>query len=231
LSRSTLGTPQRHSFLSLVAASLAGAALLSGCGAQTTTREGADTVRGKELFAESCGSCHVMADAGTQGEVGPNLDDGFGYSRRQGFEDSTIFEVVLEQMEIPGPPMPEFDNPDTKEYLSEEDRVAIAAYVAACAGVIDDKKVSEQCTGGTGLDEGETDPKTIFLSAGCGSCHVLADAGTTGAVGPSLDDSNVSLQAAIEQITNGGGGMPPYEGKLTEEQIRLLAEYITGGGG
>ena len=229
MSRSTRATRLRHSAL-LGAASVAAAALLSGCGATTTSREGADTAGGKELFVESCGSCHVMADAGTQGEVGPNLDDGFGYTRAQGFEDSTIFEVTLEQMEIPGPPMPEFDDPGTKEYLTEEERVAVAAYVAACAGVIDGKKVSEQCTGGTGLDAGETDAKAIFTGAGCGSCHALADAGTTGAVGPSLDESDVSMEAALEQIRKGGGGMPAYEGKLTEEQIQALAKYVTARG-
>jgi mono/diheme cytochrome c family protein len=231
LSRSTLGTPLRRRAFPLAVALLVGAAVLSGCGATTTSSQGADTAGGQELFVESCGSCHVMADAGTQGDVGPNLDDAFGYAREQGFDDSTILEVVNEQMEIPGPPMPEFDDPDTKEYLPEEDRISIAAYVAACAGVIDGEKVSEQCTGGTGIDQGETDPKAIFTGAGCGACHVFADAGTTGAVGPNLDDSDISLEAAIEQITNGGGGMPPYEGKLTEEQIRLLAEYIIGSGG
>lgn len=34
----------------------------------------ASTAAGKALFAETCGSCHTLADAGTTGEVGPNLD-------------------------------------------------------------------------------------------------------------------------------------------------------------
>jgi cytochrome c oxidase subunit II len=34
----------------------------------------AGSVQGKELFVQNCGSCHTLADAGTQGEVGPNLD-------------------------------------------------------------------------------------------------------------------------------------------------------------
>jgi mono/diheme cytochrome c family protein len=202
--------------------------VLSGCGATTTSREGADLTRGKELFTAQCGTCHVMADAGTQGDVGPNLDDGFGYDRLQGFDDSTFFEVVLEQMEIPGPPMPEFDNPGTKEYLAEEDRIAVAAYVAECAGVVEGKKVSEQCTGGTGIDQNERDARTIFLGAGCGSCHTLADAETSGTIGPNLDDSDVTLQEAIERINEGRGQMPPFKDKLSEEQIEIVARYITG---
>ena len=36
-------------------------------------REGG-AVQGKELFTQQCGSCHILADAGTQGQVGPDLD-------------------------------------------------------------------------------------------------------------------------------------------------------------
>lgn len=30
---------------------------------------------GKDLFAQNCGSCHTLADAGASGTAGPNLDD------------------------------------------------------------------------------------------------------------------------------------------------------------
>ena len=30
---------------------------------------------GKSIFVANCGSCHTLADAGTRGAVGPNLDD------------------------------------------------------------------------------------------------------------------------------------------------------------
>ncbi len=206
----------------LVAGALAGAAVLSGCGATTASTQGADTAGGKELFAQKCGACHVLADAGTQGQTGPNLDDAFGYPREQGFKESTFFEVTLEQMEIPAPPMPEFDDPaDKQNFLPEDDRVSVAAYVASVAG----KPVKQQA----GADE--DDPKALFTSQGCGSCHTLADAGTTGAVGPNLDDTKPTADAAAKQIAEGGGGMPAYKGKLTDEQIQALAEYIAKPGG
>jgi mono/diheme cytochrome c family protein len=66
----------------------------------------------------------------------------------------------------------------------------------------------------------------VFASAGCGSCHVLAEAGTTGTVGPNLDDVQPSAEAAYEQILNGGGGMPPYEGQLDEQQIADVTAYV-----
>ena len=31
--------------------------------------------QGKQLFEQSCGTCHTLADAGTNGKIGPNLDD------------------------------------------------------------------------------------------------------------------------------------------------------------
>ncbi len=177
--------------------------------------------RGKELFTQKCGACHVLADAGTAGEIGPDLDDGFVWARRQGFDESTYFEIVLEQMEIPGPPMPAFDNPDDQEnFLREEDRVAVAAYVASVAG----EEPTEAAA--------EDDPRAIF-TASCGSCHVLEDAGTEGVAGPSLDEAQPELEPAIEQIREGGGGMPAFGDRLSDEQIRALAEYIveaTGGG-
>jgi cbb3-type cytochrome c oxidase subunit III len=192
---------------------LVAACVLTGCGATTASREGASVDRGKELFQQQCGQCHVLADAGTAGEIGPNLDDGF-IAREHGFEESTYFEVVLEQMEIPGEPMPDFDEPGTDTYLPEDDRIAIASYVARVAG----KPVED------GAAAAADDPKAIF-AASCGSCHTLADAGTTGTVGPSLDESNADVEAAAEQIANGGGGMPAFRGQLSDEQIQALAEY------
>lgn len=31
--------------------------------------------RGRDLFVQSCGSCHTLDAAGTQGAIGPNLDE------------------------------------------------------------------------------------------------------------------------------------------------------------
>jgi cytochrome c553 len=66
----------------------------------------------------------------------------------------------------------------------------------------------------------------VFASAGCGSCHTLEEAGTSGTVGPNLDDSQVNQPDAVQQITDGGGGMPPFEGQLSEEQIQDVAAFV-----
>jgi len=79
--------------------------------------------------------------------------------------------------------------------------------------------------------EAEGDPvagKEVFLgSAACGGCHTLSDAGSGGTVGPNLDAIKPSYEKALAQVTNGGGGMPPFKGTLTEQQIKDVAAYVS----
>jgi cytochrome c553 len=88
----------------------------------------------------------------------------------------------------------------------------------------------------TGGGAGAGDPvagKDVFLgTAGCGSCHTLADAGTSGTIGPNLDDSQPSEDLVVDRVTNGQGAMPPFEGTLTSQQIADVAAYVsqTAGG-
>jgi mono/diheme cytochrome c family protein len=66
----------------------------------------------------------------------------------------------------------------------------------------------------------------VFEEAGCGSCHTLEAAGSTGTVGPNLDELQPSLDSVVEQVTNGGGGMPAFGDQLTEQQISDVAAYV-----
>ena len=78
--------------------------------------------------------------------------------------------------------------------------------------------------------EGEGDPaagETIFASAGCGGCHTLAAAGSGGAVGPNLDDSSPSFDKVVERVTNGKGAMPSFADRLSEQEIRDVAAYVS----
>lgn len=82
--------------------------------------------------------------------------------------------------------------------------------------------------GGGGGGEGDVAAgKEVYASAGCGSCHTFADAGSTGTIGPDLDESSVDFEAAAEQIRTGGGGMPAFEGQLSEQEIADVAAYVT----
>lgn len=71
----------------------------------------------------------------------------------------------------------------------------------------------------------------LFLDQGCGNCHVMADAETTGTVGPNLDETQPDFQSAFEQIKNGGGGMPAYEGELSDQEIANIAAYVSESAG
>ncbi len=89
-------------------------------------------------------------------------------------------------------------------------------------------ETGETETGENGA-EGEGDPEAgseVYASAGCGSCHVLEEAGSTGTVGPSLDGANLEYEAARQQIAEGGGGMPPFEGQLSEEEIANVTAFV-----
>jgi len=106
------------------------ALIAAGCGGESTTgREGADVAKGEELFVSGCGTCHTLADAGTKGQVGPNLDDAFGFDREQCFDDSSFFDVTLSQIEIPSR-----DGAMPPDIYKGQDAVNVAAYVARVAG-------------------------------------------------------------------------------------------------
>jgi len=74
--------------------------------------------------------------------------------------------------------------------------------------------------------------KAIFLKAGCTGCHTLADAHSTGTVGPNLDQSKPDFRKATARVTLGKGAMPSFKGQLTDQQIADVAAYVvkaTGG--
>jgi mono/diheme cytochrome c family protein len=81
----------------------------------------------------------------------------------------------------------------------------------------------------TGEEEpSEGDPvagKTVFV-ANCGTCHVLADAGTSGTIGPNLDDSQPDSALVVDRVTNGQGLMPPFGDSLSETEIADVAAYV-----
>jgi mono/diheme cytochrome c family protein len=74
--------------------------------------------------------------------------------------------------------------------------------------------------------------RKVFLSAGCSGCHTLKDAGSTGTVGPNLDDAKPPLSLVVERVTKGAGAMPSFKGQLSDKQIADVAAYVvkaTGG--
>ena len=62
--------------------------------------------------------------------------------------------------------------------------------------------------------------------AQCGVCHTLQAAGSTGDIGPNLDQLKAQMAQIIAVVTNGIGVMPPWEGILTYEEIEAVAYYV-----
>jgi mono/diheme cytochrome c family protein len=67
------------------------------------------------------------------------------------------------------------------------------------------------------------------FTANCGSCHTLKAAGTSGEVGPDLDELEPDLATVEHQVVNGGGGMPAFgkEGTLDAKEIKAVATYVS----
>jgi mono/diheme cytochrome c family protein len=206
----------------------------SGCGAVKRVTEG-DPAHGKELFLTpasasdpSCASCHTLADAGSTGTVGPNLDDAFASVKAQGFSKQTITDVVRGQIAYAEPPMPQ-------NLYEGQDADDISVYIALCSanphcGVTAEKPASATTTTSsttTTTGSAAPDGKAVFMSAGCGGCHTLKDAGTSGTVGPNLDQLKPSESTVEHQVETGGGAMPSFKGRLTPAEIAAVAKYVS----
>jgi mono/diheme cytochrome c family protein len=86
-------------------------------GATTGGSSGADLAAGKSAFSATCGGCHTLKDAGTTGNVGPDLDS----------LAPLTADRVAQQIKNGGGPMP-------AGLLTGQDAANAAAYVASVAG-------------------------------------------------------------------------------------------------
>ena len=94
-------------------------------------------------------------------------------------------------------------------------------------GTLSQETTTEATTTGEAVEGDATAGKAVFASAGCGGCHTLADAGTSGNVGPNLDDAKPDAGAVVDVVTNGKGVMPGYRDRLTPKQIEQLAAFVS----
>ena len=69
--------------------------------------------------------------------------------------------------------------------------------------------------------------RDLFSNWGCTACHTLADAKSSGAVGPSFDgNGNLSEDFIKTRVTNGQGAMPAFGGQMTPKEIGDVAYYL-----
>ncbi len=85
--------------------------------------------------------------------------------------------------------------------------------------------------GGSGSSSSSAGSGEQLFKDNCVNCHTLKAAGATGQVGPNLDTLKPSEARVETQVTDGGGGMPPFGGKLTVDQIKAVAQYVSSSAG
>jgi cbb3-type cytochrome c oxidase subunit III len=203
------------------------AAGLSACGTGGKVSASANAQNGKAIFQQKCAGCHALEAVGSTATIGPNLDDAFAQARADGFKETAIANIVHDQIRFAGQYPTAQNNPGylkanmPANLVRGKDAEDVAAFVAANAGV-SGFAVSRAISGNNG--------KNIFKSQ-CASCHTLKDAGTTGTVGPNLDQLKPPFVIVQHQVTNGGTVMPAFKGKLTAAQITAVARYVSSRAG
>jgi mono/diheme cytochrome c family protein len=214
----------------VIAALLAAAVALplGACG-----RDEPDLSNGKAMFTQKCGSCHALARAGTQGQTGPDLDASFRAALAEGMNRETVEGIVHKQILNP-----RMNSKMPPKLVTGDDADDVAAYVAFAAQRAGEDQGALAQAGLAGATTGEQ----IFTAAGCGGCHALGKAGSSGTIGPSLDDLASTAQGSPEEyvreslldpdatVADGfqAGVMPSFEGKLTDKQIQALVQYLLG---
>jgi mono/diheme cytochrome c family protein len=163
--------------------------VLSGCGVSTK----GDFDRGKQLFAAQCAQCHTLKDAGTVSTIGPDLDAAFAQARASGMDPETVAGVVKNQVENPRPSTSDPSVSMPADLVTGSDLDDVASYLGTVAGNPEFK--------GPQLPNDPGAP--VYLQNGCGSCHTLSAAGSTGTTGPDLDDviGKGDLKTAAEVMT------------------------------
>jgi mono/diheme cytochrome c family protein len=127
----------------------------------------------------------------------------------------------------------------TQERLEDESLVQCAGQTTAVVAAADDPDEDRdaQDVDATDEDAGDADEATeepveldpearSLFATSCGGCHALADAGTSGAVGPVLDGTDLDVDGIANVIENGRGAMPG--GLLQGDDVQTVAEYVAG---
>ena len=124
-----------------------------------------------------------------------------------------------------------------------EKTVAVVSWLIAAALVVmlfagpeliaddDETPTSEKAAGASpyagGGSSAAPDGQALFTD-NCGSCHTLSAAGTSGTVGPNLDDVGLDAVVVEDIVREGSGTMPSFEGDLTDDEIAAVAAFVAG---
>ena len=219
--------------------------------ADRTTVGGVDLTatqaKGRELFASNCATCHTLQASNSVGVTGPNLDV---LRPAAGLVENAI--LVGRAHGNGNMPV---------ALLTGDDAKAVADYVAAVAGrghVQITEPGSSKTTAPLPRPrrlplpprrrpqrpqrpQRPPHPRAAarhrrrrrqgVFTANCASCHTLKSDNASGQVGPNLDTLKPDAATVSKQVLNGGGGMPPFKGQLTDKQIADVAAFVAATAG
>jgi len=222
----------------------------------TVKKDDPAIARGADLFAERCAGCHTLDVVGAQGGATEIKDrervDGPNFNVRRETPQSVLY--AIRNGGFSGAIMPENivvgrEADDVAAFLSKyagrERKAEITPQQPAGGGNANGGSTTTPPTNtqttpeattstpeagttstGAGAPQANAQGKQVFTQS-CGGCHTLKDAGTTGNVGPNLDDLKPDEATVQRQVTNGGGVMPAFKGQLTDAQIKAVAQYVS----
>jgi mono/diheme cytochrome c family protein len=205
----------------VVIASAATLVLLGGCAVKHPT---ANLVQGKIIFQKTCGSCHTLAHAATSGTTGPNLDDAFRQDRADGVKSTSIQGLIDYWIRYPNTAgvMPQ-------KLVDGQSAQNVAAYVAAVAAKPGQDTGALASAGGVAGTTAAAGLKVFTGVGGCGSCHTLGAAHTTGTVGPNLDtDLKANCATAQSKQIRGATLQKCIYTAITKPYAYLPAGYKAG---
>jgi mono/diheme cytochrome c family protein len=100
--------------------------------------------------------------------------------------------------------------------------LALVGALAAGVGSLATQAHAEDAKPSVAIEAG----RELFNTWSCSACHTLSDAGSSGAVGPSLDNPKLTHDFIVNRVTNGSGPMPSFGGQISDTDIGKLADYI-----
>jgi mono/diheme cytochrome c family protein len=211
---------------------------------------------GRELFGEHCAVCHTLSAANAIGKVGPNLDQihppkalvlhTIANGCLPNATVKTQNQACLGQGVMPSDVVTGKDAQDVASFVAEatatngsagtstSSSTSAANTSTASSSATTTTSSSGGSSANTSTSSGGGSSSAVSAKAGmsvfestCAGCHTLAAAGSTGTVGPNLDQLKPNDALVIHQVTNGGGGMPAFGSTLSQTQIKSVALYVS----
>ncbi|MDA7427370.1 cytochrome-c oxidase, cbb3-type subunit III [Primorskyibacter aestuariivivens] len=175
---------------------------------------------GAAVFRTWCAQCHGSGAAGAQASGYPNLldDDWLWGGDIEAIHETIAYGIRNEENDNARfSQMPAFG-----DILEEQEVASVVNYVMSLSGEAQDASL---------VAAGEE----IYLD-NCAACHMDEGTGDRFQGAPNLTDAiwlyGGSYDALMETVTNSRYGvMPPWEGRLSEAEIRAVATYVHGLGG